>query len=285
MKGYLTPKEVEKRKMNVWKIAAISLFFTLLISLIIILVCYQFSVNENNCSNSVNNININEIYLKHIAATITIFFGSVAGFFITKYHTLKSEAMNERAKLKLYNSEFEDLLRHLIANMKILAKLICELKDSNSNPRVSSVHMANLKWPTSSCLFSDSMAMIIEDDNIESFARLKVNLRNINNSAAYLMKYADSAPYSSEKMRELLEWELTRYFGYYTNFQYMKEHNFKFADNDQLDNYIINNKKMKSELCNVFMDENNSAKREDLVRHYIHRYKDDRRVQRTVILL
>ncbi len=65
----------------------------------------------------------------------------------------------------------------------------------------------------------------------------------------------------------------------------MKEHNFKFADNDQLDNFIIDNTKMKSELCNVFMDENNHTKREDLVRHYIHRYKDDRRVQRAVILL
>ncbi len=217
MKEYLTPKEVEKRKMNVWKIAAICLFFISLISLAGIYIYYKITGYYNG-----DKVNINKIYLKHIAATITIFFDSVAGFFITKYHTLKSEAMNERAKLKLYNSEFEDLLRHLIANMKILAKLICELKDSNSNPRVSSVHMANLKWPTSSCLFSDSMAMIIEDDNIESFARLKVNLRNINNSATYLTKYSESPSYNSDKMRELLEWELTRYFGYYTNFQYMK---------------------------------------------------------------
>lgn len=211
MKGYLTPKEVEKKKMNVWKIAAISLFFILLISLIIILVCSLFSGNENN---------IKEIYLKHIAATITIFFGSVAGFFITKYLTLKSDAKNERAMLKLYNSEFDDLLRHLIANMKIIAKLILELQNKDSNPKVSSVHMDNLKWPVTSCLFSDNMAMIIEDDNIESFSRLKVNLRNINNSANYLTKYSVSQSYNSEKMRELLEWELTRYFGYYTNFQY-----------------------------------------------------------------
>lgn len=276
MKGYLTPKEVEKKKMNVWKIAAISLFFILLISLIIILVCSLFSGNENN---------IKEIYLKHIAATITIFFGSVAGFFITKYLTIKSDAKNERAMLKLYNSEFDDLLRHLIANMKIIAKLILELQNKDSNPKVSSVHMDNLKWPVTSCLFSDNMAMIIEDDNIESFSRLKVNLRNINNSANYLTKYSESKSYNSEKMRELLEWELTRYFGYYTNFQYMKEHNFKFANNDQLDNYIIGNAKMRIELCNVFMDENTPARKEDLARHYINRYKDDRRAQRAVILL
>ena len=65
----------------------------------------------------------------------------------------------------------------------------------------------------------------------------------------------------------------------------MKEHNFKFANNDQLDNYIIGNAKMRIELCNVFMDENTPARKEDLARHYINRYKDDRRAQRAVILL
>lgn len=283
MKEYQTPKEVEKGKMNVWERAAICLFFIFFFSLIGIYVYYKITEDPVNDSNKIGNIN--RIYLKYIAATITVFFGSVAGFFITKYHTLKSEAMNERAKLKLYNSEFEDLLRHLIANMKIIAKLIHELRHSDSNPRVASVHMDNLRWPVNSCLFSDTIAMIIEDDNIEDFSRLKVNLRNINNSAKFLTKYSESPSYDSEKMREMLEWELTRYFGYYTNFQYMKEHNFKFANNDQLDNYIIYNTKMNSELCNVFMDENNSARKEDLARHYINRYKDDRRVQRAVILL
>lgn len=283
MKEYQTPKEVEKGKMNVWERAAICLCFIFFFSLIGIFVYYKITEDPVNDSNKIGNIN--RIYLKYIAATITVFFGSVAGFFITKYHTLKSEAMNERAKLKLYNSEFEDLLRHLIANMKIIAKLIHELRHSDSNPRVASVHMDNLRWPVNSCLFSDTIAMIIEDDNIEDFSRLKVNLRNINNSAKFLTKYSESPSYNSEKMREMLEWELTRYFGYYTNFQYMKEHNFKFANNDQLDNYIIYNTKMNSELCNVFMDENNSARKEDLARHYINRYKDDRRVQRAVILL
>lgn len=278
MKKYHTPKEIQKRRMNKWKIMSLCIFFLLLLILIICLVRPDF------LRLNIDDDPIQRIFLEHIAGPVTVFFGSVAGFFITKYHTLKSEASRERASYTLYYSEFEDMIRHLNANMRILAKLILELDGSNSNTRISSVHMTNLKLPDTSCLFSDSMAMIIEDGKIDGFARLKVNLRNINNSAEYLASYSKDDSYTRKNMIELLKWELTRHFGYYVNFRYMKEHSFKFADNDQLDEYIVCDSNVKSELRDIFMDEDNTAKKDILVHEYLNRYKKDRREERSVII-
>lgn len=278
MNKYFTPKEYESRRMNIWKVASISFFFLLLIGLVILLAIPNYPVLDKGYDNKWS------IYLKHIAGTVTVFFGSMAGFFITKCHSLKSEAKMERATNILFHSEFEDLIRHLGANMKIMAKLILQLKESSSGARVSAIHMINFKWPETSCLFSDDMAKIIESDDIESLTRMKVNLRNINNSADYLARYSESTSYSSRNMLELLEWELTRYFGYYVNFCYMKDHDFQFPKPEQLDAYIDCNRDVHSSLCEVFMDEKGPVAKDILVNHYLQRYLTDRWKERSVII-
>lgn len=198
-------------------------------------------------------------------------------------------AREEGTKKKLYFSEFEDLIRHLEANLKVMIEVRKQLTD---NKVPASVHFNNLAWPESSCLFSDEMSKIIDKGKVDDFARLKVNLRNIQNSARWLSVYVRQ-DHTREELCEAIDWEIARHFGYLMNFHYMKNNNFQFPTQAELD-YYIKERHLKAYLSGLFMSYSGESKhgtsepdnysREEMVDKYMKIYYDDRRMRRNVIL-
>lgn len=205
---------------------------------------------------------------------------AILTFSLNELSKLRILAIEEGNQKKLYYSEFEDLIRHLEANFKVMAELRNELSEGKTP---ADIHFDNLKWPYTSCLFSDEMSKIIGRDKVDDFARLKVNLRNINNSAEWLSDVFSSGHIDEQQQQECLDWEMTRYFGYLLNFYYMKENNFSFPSLWQLDEFIEASTQ-KNKLSSLFMFEKDADKRADLTKRYIERYLNDRREKRCVIL-
>lgn len=205
---------------------------------------------------------------------------AILTFSLNELSKLKILAIEEDNQKKLYYSEFEDLIRHLEANFKVMAELRHDITDGKTP---ADIHFENLKWPITSCLFSDEMSKIIGRDKVDDFARLKVNLRNINNSAEWLSKVFGNKSLSKAHQQECLDWEMTRYFGYLLNFYYMKENNFSFPSLWQLDEFIEASAQ-KNKLSSLFIYERNPGKRAYITTKYIERYLNDRREKRCVIL-
>lgn len=183
---------------------------------------------------------------------------------------------NELSLIRLYYSEFQDLIRHIEANVKIMAQI---RKDISAEKHiVQSIHFENLKWPESSCLLSDEVSKIITKTLVDDYTRLKVNIRNINNSAEWLKTTSESKGITAEQ----LDWEITRYIGYLINFYYMRDHDFEFPNPKEMDLYI-HEKSLVFKLTKLFMDYN-ASDREKQVRNYINRYLDDRRMKRSVLV-
>lgn len=183
---------------------------------------------------------------------------------------------NELSLIRLYYSEFQDLIRHLEANVKIIAQVRKDI--SAKKHTVQSIHFENLKWPESSCLLSDEVSKIITKTLVDDYTRLKVNIRNINNSAEWLKTTSESKGITAEQ----LDWEITRYIGYLINFYYMRDHDFEFPNPKEMDLYI-HEKSLVFKLTKLFMDYD-ASDREKQVRNHINRYLDDRRMKRSVLV-
>lgn len=222
------------------------------------------------------------------AAMISLYGVIVTYLFKTKYD-IRLLATEEQSQMKLYFSEFEDLIRHLEANLKVMIQIVKRMREGKLF-RPATIHMINLAWPDTSFLFSDEFAKIIDKDRVDDFARLKVNLRNINNSSAWLADYVQKET-DPERTIEAIEWEIARHFGYLVNFQYLKSNAFHFASQEELDKYI-NQNQVRNSLTALFMDyyskeediENNLTERQKYVDRYIRMYYDDRRMKRNVMV-
>lgn len=210
-----------------------------------------------------------------ITAAIIAFIGVLLTLLIDSIGKVRVLADDEQATAKLYYSEFHDFIRHLEANLKIMLQIRKDLKEGKTSPET--VHFDNLKWPESSSLFSNEIAKLIVRDRVDDFARLKVNLRNINNSADWLSGLAkDRIP-----MQDALEWEITRYFGYLANMYYLDKNSFHFPSQNALDSFI-HDSSTKHRLTSLFMDYP-AEERETEVGYFIDRYYDDRRMKRSVL--
>lgn len=198
-------------------------------------------------------------------------------------------AQDEAAQKKLYFSEFEDLIRHIEANLKVMIEV---RKQLNEGHIPATIHFINLSWPSSSCLFSDDIAKVLEKGKVDDFARLKVNLRNIQNSSEWLAKYVQEQ-HTHEELCNSIDWEIARHIGYLMNFQYLKNNNFQFPSQNELD-YYIKEKHLKEYLSQLFMSysgkpedtskEDNYSRRMEMVNKYLGMYYDDRRMQRSVLI-
>lgn len=213
---------------------------------------------------------------QQILAAFVALVGVIATILAKLIGEVKILATDEEAKVKLYYSEFQDFIRHLEANLKVMIQVRKELLEGKN--RVESIHFDNLKWPTSSILFSDEMAKLIARERVDDFARLKVNIRNINNSASWLQQLAGD----EKELLKALEWEITRYFGYLVNMYYLSNNDFCFPSPDEIDRYIHENS-IKNKLTSLFMDYD-SGERSEQVDYFIDRYNDDRRMKRAVLV-
>ena len=217
-------------------------------------------------------------------AALLAFLGVAFTILIKELGRIRTSIEEDSSSLKLYYSEFVDLIRHLEANMKVLLAIRKEAVGENSSEisnievKAQNIHFDNLKWPITSVLFSDNMAKLIPREKVEDFTRLKVNIRNINNSAQWLSELATKGELTVSE----LDWELSRCFGYLINLHYMESHDFRFATQNELDNYIHDNY-IRYKLTMLFMDYE-SDKRYEMVEYFITRYYNDRRMKRAVLV-
>lgn len=203
---------------------------------------------------------------------------AVLTYLLTERGKVKALAGEESSLQKLYYSEFIDFIRHLEANLKVMIQIRKQLKESESPFKVEEIHFANLKWPDSSCLFSDEMAKIISRERVDEFSRLKVNLRNINNSANWLQNVRNP----DRDLVPKLEWEIARHFGYLLNMYYLRDNNFSFPTQNELD-LFINENALKHKLSDLFMDYPSEERVEQVV-FFFNMYYDDRRMRRAVLV-
>lgn len=216
---------------------------------------------------------------------------AIFGILFTYRSNLEVKAEEEESNKTLFFSEFLDLIRHLRANLKIMIEIRKRIfwEDYSGStfrggnaPRpfkVSKIHFDNLEWPESSLLFSNAMAKVINRNRVDDFSRLKVNLRNINNSA----KWLSEAVGEGKDISSLLEWEISRNIGYLINFEYMKEHDFQFPNSEQMDRYVKESDILAS-LGDLFLGYD-VASRKNAVNYFISKYYADRRNHREVLMV
>ena len=194
---------------------------------------------------------------------------------LSKVHVLAKE---EVSKKKLYFSEFEDLIRHLEANLKVMI----EIRKSLSEGKIpAGIHFINLSWPETSCLLSDDISKILDKKKVDDFARLKVNLRNIQNSSKWLSSYM-LRPHTNEEIGEAIDWEIARHIGYLMNFHYLQNNQFQFPSQGELE-YYIHEKHLKQYLTGLFMSYHGEGDRLTKVEEYLNLYFKDRRECRSVL--
>ena len=201
--------------------------------------------------------------------------GAIFAFLLGEKGKVKLLVEQEASTLKLYCSEIKDLIRNLEASLKIMLRIREELMAGKKT--VEWVHFGNMVLPETSILFSDDIPKYIPRSHVDDFARLKINLRNINNSAVWLRRKA----LRGEDMLEALEWEITRYHGYIVRFNYMCDNHFEFnATLTELDNYVKEHCVLEK-LSKKLRDSVHDFSWE--VRYFYGKYKTDRKCSRAVL--
>lgn len=227
-----------------------------------------------------------------ITAVVGIMSALIAylGNLLVGYYTKRDKDSSARS---IYKNELKDMVRHLYANLNVLLQIKRELGEYIAP---AEIHFINLKIPQNSVLLSDEPIKDIMINELDTIARIKVNIRNINNSADYLCSLVrNKSQYDVEIMRTALEWEITRYVGYIINLLYvLDDPSFRFPQNkEQLRRYMnikgvietmakeicgINNSKVKEEYSE---DEVTSIV--DLLAKKYQKYVDDREIKRSVL--
>ena len=192
-----------------------------------------------------------------------------------------AEKRNEQATINLYESEIEDLIRHLEANVEVLIQVRKEL--SPQKKHVQDIHFYNLMWPKSSILFSDDMTRLITENRVNDFSRLKVNIRNLNNYALWLQRLSRE----EHELGDAIDWVITRHFGYIASLYYMTNNNYHFPKKEILfaffDEGMIGNDYVKTKLASLFKDDDKPTSMQK-VNHYITEFKNDRTKKRKVFV-
>lgn len=208
---------------------------------------------------------------------ITAVLAAIITYLLNEWGKMKLVVEQEKSTIKLYCSEFKDLMRHFEANIKIMLQLREEL--TQGRQVIDEVHFGNMAWPETSQLFSDEMLQYIPRTKVDDFARLKVNLRNANNSAKWLHRKA----LMKQDLSEALDWELTRVFGYLINLYYMTDNEFSFQSSYEDLTCYVDEYDVLERLQNVLKDDTHPDRRE-IVDYFYNRYLADRKQQRAVLV-
>lgn len=207
-----------------------------------------------------------------------------------------SKTDQDEAARRVYRNELNDLIRHLCANLNVLLEVNRKISSPPYYTRPEVIHFTNLKVPTNSVLLSDEPIKNIMINELDTIARVKVNIRNINNSADFLSSLLTGPVYHWHGFREVLMWELARYLGYILNLLYVRDDpSFRFPDNkEQLERYVKINGiflylARQINGINPAISKSRYTDREisliviGLMRLYIN-YKDDREKQRSILV-
>ena len=225
-----TPNEKRLKYLKIWKWVFCILFIILFVAVIV----YSIKDNEKTY----------ELFPPQIIASVLSLLMACFTFLLNSNEKVKAIVSEEKSLINLYRSEFHDLKRHIEANLKVLIQIKMKTEDMSEKKggKAEPIHFDNLSWPEKSILFSDDVAKIMNGDDgtgnfSDVFSRLRVNIRNINNSAAWLSRERPCG----KKLREDVEWEITRHFGFLLNLDYLEKNNFQWAELKNLEPFYNGN--------------------------------------------
>lgn len=263
MEDYQPPHKKQEEKIKtqiIWTVWLIIL--TIIVAFIAILLS-----NDNKLSS-----------LDTFAAAFVTVLVAALTFLLNEQSKMSAIVQEELSTAKLYYSEFQDLIRHVEANLKVMIQVHKELTERKMTS-AEDIHFQNLSWPDKSTLFSDDMAKILGRDRVDDYSRLRVNLRNINNSSKWLQGKA----VHSEELKDALEWEITRHFGYLVNLYYLKDNKFQFPTSSAILTNFIDEHTIKNRLAGLFMSYESNERMEKAL-YYLNRYYKDRHIVRAVLM-
>ena len=174
----------------------------------------------------------------NVIALITPFLIAIISFFFNRIVSIKNKIAEEDAKIEIYHEEIKELTRHLLANLNIL-KGLDESIERGEVESVGEIHFTNIKIPADSILLSNDPIQNSLCDDLNNIARLKVNIRNINNSADYLERLATKEKFDIKELHKAIQWEIVRYVGLLAQLRFLEENrNFKMPTIKQLKIYV-----------------------------------------------
>lgn len=267
-KAALGSKSVGELKIKLrWTIVAAILAFVTITALLVLIYVYVLDENNNN------SINFLSIVWAVLSAMIT---------YISQKYVDYLRKIEDDEKIKtVYKNELEDLIRHLIASLNVLHKID---KEMAKGTKPAAIHFKNLKIPSNSILLSNEPINNMMIDELNAISRVKVNIRNINNSADFLIYMVESGKYDSAQIKKAISWEITRYYGYIINMKYVvNDPSYRFPKNkEDLDRYV-NIKNVLADIAKEIKISGCSSPIEDVTEQY-EAYKQDRGEERKVVM-
>lgn len=158
------------------------------------------------------------------------------------YNIYRKDKLNWEKQIK-HTEKFCDLVnelgRHVQAGLRVLLTIKYKMeKDATFRP--AQVHFSNLK--VLSHLMSTEWDNYIIVDKFNNLPKLRVNIRNLDNSAKYMEEYIESSAYNRVDMLKIIDWEIARYIGYITRFMFFAEKkSFILPELDKLWIYVESN--------------------------------------------
>lgn len=164
---------------------------------------------------------------------------AICSWAATNIYRINTERTQEDKITDMFGKAVDDLIRHIVAGYMVLHRIQQDLHRSTPIKKPAKVHFSNLKVSQQSLLMSDEFDNNIIVQEFKNLPRLRVNIRNINNSAEYMERYLDDSAYNSTHMYQIIDWEMNRYMGYFVNFMFFKENNmFRFPDETEREIFL-----------------------------------------------
>ena len=275
-----TDRQLQKNKINC-RIVISCIILVFIMSIL----QYYIDIEWNGCRLNFKLKQINGDENINVVEKLGVFVTIISTFYSVMLELrkrLEIKVDEETSLRKLYFAEFNDLIRHLKANLLVIIEIRLRMRSDKSVVIPMNIHFENLKWPDKSILFMEKVATIIDKSKVDDFSRLRLNIRNMNNSAEWLKNYCNSSFYKKEKMEEMIDWEIWRMMAYYVNFLYMRDNNFNFPTLEQLDMYL-SYPETKEILYNLFLSVDDRNDKMNMVAKFIEMYYNDRRERRNVV--
>lgn len=192
--------------------------------------------------------------------------------------------LNEQKKYnKLFCESVNELERHVIAGLANLMTIKQQMKD-NEAFRPAKIHFTNLKVLPSIIPSDWDNRILVNEFN--KLPNLRVNIRNIDNSACYMEEYVDRADYKHNEMLQIIEWEMVRYLSYITRFKFFADKkSFILPDTDKLFIYVLFDDVIKNIATKIHIDGVDEKSIEQEIETYFNRFLEDRNVLREILTI
>ncbi len=207
---------------------------------------------------------------------------AIGGWVWSRVDKIRTTEHDDEQLTTMFSDAIKELHRHLIVGFDLMWK-IKERMIHQKDYIPAKVHFTNLKVSQHSLLLSDQMDSHIIVEEFKDLPHLRVNIRNINNTADYIEHLLESPNYSRERLIDTLEWELARYVGYIANFMYFNEQKgFSYPSSlNNLDIYVRSQDILSKIASKVKLSP--KVDKEAEISRYYEAYLSDRSKERKII--